>query len=83
LSITVGLVVGAAIGWMTSLITNASGREALIRNVAVGIAGALVGGWLLARLASTSAAGLSFGAVTASLLGAAAMLLVVHRLSRA
>lgn len=78
-----GLLIGTVIGWVTSLIANAGGREALVRNVAVGIAGAFVGSWLLnSLLEPADQTGFSFGAVSASLVGAAALLLVVNRLSR-
>jgi len=38
------LVIGALIGWVASKIM--SGRGGLFRNIIVGIAGAVVGGWL-------------------------------------
>lgn len=83
MSIIVGLVIGTAIGWIASLVADAGGREALIRNVAVGIAGAFAGAWVLGLIASADPAGIGFGSLSASLLGAAALLLVVHRVSRA
>jgi uncharacterized membrane protein YeaQ/YmgE (transglycosylase-associated protein family) len=78
------LVVGVVIGWIASVLMGTDGREGLIRNVAIGIAGAYVGSFLLDKLSeSASQGGFSFGAMVASVLGAATLLLVVSRFARA
>ena len=82
MNIFTSLVVGVLIGWVASIIMRSDGREELIRNVAAGVAGAFVGSWLLGKLFESNQAGFSFGAVIASFLGAATLLLVVTRLNR-
>ncbi len=44
MSILSWIIIGAIAGWLASLITG--GRFGLIGNIAVGILGAFVGGWL-------------------------------------
>ena len=84
MNIIVWIVVGVAIGWIASALHATAGREDLIRNVATGIGGAYVGGWLLGKLFESASPGsFSFGAMVASIIGAAALLFVMARLNRA
>ena len=75
------IVVGILIGWAASLLKDTAGREDLIRNVVVGIAGAFMGGWLLGMLFESSQGGFSFGAMFVSFIGAATFLFVAARFS--
>lgn len=82
--IITALAAGILIGWLASILIGTNSREGLIRNIAIAIAGAFAGNWLLTKMVETSGqGGFSFGATTASLLGAAMLLLLVNRLSRA
>lgn len=84
MNIIIAVVIGVLIGWGASVLKGTDGREDLIRNVAVAIAGAYVGGWLLGKLfESANAGGFSFTAMFASTVGAAALLFLVSRLKQA
>ncbi len=84
MNFVIAVVAGVLIGWLASMLMPAAGREDLIRNVAVGIAGSYVGGWLVSTLSeSVDTGGLSFGAVIASCFGAIVLLLLVKRFRRA
>ena len=83
MSIIISLIVGVLIGWVVSVLKRPAGREDLIRNIAAGVAGAYLGGWLLGRMLDTGQQASSFGAIIASLLGAAALLFIVARFNRA
>ena len=84
MSIVTPLVVGVLIGWVASVLKRTAGREDLIRNVGIGILGSYLGGWLVSSLFESASQGtFSFGAITASFLGAATLLFVVARLNRA
>lgn len=80
MNIITPLIVGVLIGWAASVLKDTAGREDLVRNVVVGIAGAYMGGWLLGLLFETSQGGFSFGAVIVSFVGAATLLFVMARL---
>ena len=47
------LVVGGVIGWLASIVMKTDAQQGIVLNVVVGIVGALLGGWLLARLFGT------------------------------
>lgn len=83
MNIITGLVVGVSMGWVASILMKSDSREALIRNVAVGTAGAFVGSWLLSStLDPTGQGGFNFGLMIASFLGAIALLFLVSHFSR-
>ena len=82
MNIFISLVAGTLIGWIASLQHATAGREDLIRNVVVGIAGAFAGGWLLGKLFESTQDGFSVGVIVASLLGAVVLLFAVTRLYR-
>lgn len=83
MNIVVSLVVGILIGWGASVLKRTAGQEELVRNVAVGIVGGLLGSWLLGRLLEPANQGdFSFGAMIASALGAAVLVFAVDRLNR-
>lgn len=84
MNVFVWIVAGIAIGWIASMLNTSAGREDLIRNVVTGVGGAFVGGWLLGELFGPANSGsFSFGAMFASIIGAAALLYVMARLNRA
>jgi uncharacterized membrane protein YeaQ/YmgE (transglycosylase-associated protein family) len=50
MNLIIWLVVGGLIGWVASLVMKTDAQQGVILNVVVGIAGALLGGWLLSPL---------------------------------
>lgn len=79
------IVVGGLIGWAASVIMKTDAQQGLVLNVAVGIVGALVGGWLLAPLFGTGTinqSDFSLGSLVVSLLGAVILLAVVNLLRK-
>jgi uncharacterized membrane protein YeaQ/YmgE (transglycosylase-associated protein family) len=50
MNLIIWLVVGGIIGWLASLVMKTDAQQGIILNVVVGIAGALLGGWLLSPL---------------------------------
>ena len=47
MSILIWLIMGAAAGWVASLLTGNNARQGMIGNIVVGGLGALIGGWLM------------------------------------
>ena len=74
------LVIGAVVGWLAGIITRSGGG--LIFDLLVGIAGALIAGWLFggASILNGPITPMSF---LYSLLGAVVLLLVVKLIRRA
>ena len=79
------VVIGGIIGWIASMIMRTNAQQGLLLNVAVGIVGALLGGWLLAPLFGTGTINqndFSLGSLIVSLLGAVVLLAVVNLFQR-
>lgn len=70
------LVIGAAAGWLGSLIWKGSSLG-LIGNIIIGILGSFVGSWLLAKLNFSLGSGL-LGAILTGALGALVILIIIN-----
>ena len=71
------LLIGALIGWLASKVMH--GKGGLIRNIIVGIAGAVVGGWLAEYAGIGSGDVWSIGGFFIAL-GGACLLILISRL---
>jgi uncharacterized membrane protein YeaQ/YmgE (transglycosylase-associated protein family) len=73
----VWLVVGGILGWVASTVMPAHPRRGLAMSIMVGVAGALLGGWLVGSLLShapTDSPDVSAIGLVASIAGAIALL---------
>jgi uncharacterized membrane protein YeaQ/YmgE (transglycosylase-associated protein family) len=76
------LVVGGLAGWLASIVAGTHARMGCLLNIAVGIVGAVVGGWVFHGLGIKAPAGHPFvGSVLVSFVGATILLLFVRLLS--
>lgn len=75
------LVIGAAAGWLGSMIYRGGGLG-LLGNIIVGILGSFVGFWLLAKL-NVSMGGGVLGAILTGAIGAIVILAIANLLFRA
>lgn len=50
MNLLVWLVIGGLIGWLASIVMKTNAQMGLVANVAVGIVGAALGGWLAGAL---------------------------------
>ncbi len=71
------MIIGALIGWVASKIMH--GKGGLIRNIIVGIAGSVVGGWLAEYLGIGSGNVWSIGGFFIAV-GGACILILISRL---
>ncbi len=75
------IAAGALLGGAAGMLTGIGDRRGFCLNVATGIAGVMLGGWLLGKLIGASAfdpGAFSLGRMLVSLLGAAALLAGLH-----
>lgn len=70
------IVIGGILGWLASIITTSDDRQGVLFNVAVGIAGALVGG--LASYDGAILSGLSAFALLVSFISSLASLVLAN-----
>ncbi|MEA3053332.1 MAG: hypothetical protein QOG72_2235 [Sphingomonadales bacterium] len=75
------LVVGAVVGWLAGIITRSGGG--LLFDILVGIAGALIAGWLFGGGASILNGPINPMSFLYSLLGAVILLIIVKLIRRA
>lgn len=69
------LLIGAVAGFLAGIVVKGYGFGA-IGNIAVGVVGAVIGGWLLPRLGLYTGGDI-FGQIIAATLGAIALLVVI------
>ena len=77
MSIGIWIVVGLIAGFVASKLVIRSG-EGTLRDVGLGIGGAVVGGWLFTILTTRDAVGLDVFGLVVTLAGAGAVLIVYH-----
>lgn len=79
------IVIGGILGWLASIVMRTNASQGLLLNIVVGIAGALLGGWLLAPLFGTGTinqSDFSVGSLLVSFLGAVILLAIVNLIRR-
>jgi uncharacterized membrane protein YeaQ/YmgE (transglycosylase-associated protein family) len=75
------LVVGGIIGWIASVIMKTDAQQGALLNIVVGIAGAMLGGWLISPLVGAGTVNqgdFSLGGLIVSLVGAIILLAIVN-----
>ncbi len=85
MNLIIWIVLGGVIGWLASIVMRTDGQQGLILNVVVGIAGGLLGGWLLAPLFGTATinqSDFSLPSLMVSFLGAVVLLGIVNMVYR-
>ena len=82
MSILAWLVLGVIAGFVASKIVNKSG-EGLIRDLILGVIGAVVGGWIMEQFGHTGVSGLNIYSFVVAILGSVIVLVVFHAVRRA
>ena len=79
-SILLWLLIGAIAGWLAGLVVKGGGFG-LLGDIAIGIVGAFIGGWLLPRLGVNLGSGL-VPVVASATIGAVVLLLILRLIRR-
>jgi uncharacterized membrane protein YeaQ/YmgE (transglycosylase-associated protein family) len=82
MSILAWVILGIVAGFIASKVVNKSG-EGLIRDLLLGIVGAVVGGWIMERFGEAGVSGLNLYSLVVAVLGAVVVLVVFHAIRRA
>ena len=77
MSIIGWIVLGALAGWIGSLLVNKTG-EGLLRDIVLGIVGAVVGGWIFATVGSAGVTGFNLWSLFVAVIGAVVVLVAYH-----
>ena len=79
MDVIIFLVIGALAGWLAGVIMKGGGFG-LIGNIAVGVVGAFLGGWLLSKLGLSI--GGDFGGFITAVIGAVILLFIVRLIKK-
>jgi len=71
------LIVGALAGWIASMITGRNAKMGAIANIVVGIAGALIAGYVMSLLGFGGVSGINLYSIVVAIIGATALLLII------
>jgi uncharacterized membrane protein YeaQ/YmgE (transglycosylase-associated protein family) len=74
------IVLGALAGWIGSLLVNKTG-EGLLRDIVLGIVGAVVGGWIVTMFGSTGVTGFNLWSLFVAVIGSVVVLVAYHALT--
>jgi len=82
MSILAWIVLGLVAGFIGSKIVNKSG-EGLIRDIVLGVIGAVVGGWLFSAFGASGVTGLNLYSLLVAVIGAIVVLVAYHAIRKA
>lgn len=82
MSLLAWIVLGIVAGFIGSKLVNKTG-EGLIRDLVLGVVGAIVGGWLFALFGQSGVTGLNLYSLLVAVVGAVVVLVVYHAITRA
>ncbi|WP_211194620.1 GlsB/YeaQ/YmgE family stress response membrane protein [Pyxidicoccus fallax] len=76
------LVLGGLAGWIASMIKGTNARMGLFANIATGIVGALIGGWIASHLGGAPVTGLNLYSLAVATGGAVLLITVLQALRK-
>jgi uncharacterized membrane protein YeaQ/YmgE (transglycosylase-associated protein family) len=82
MSILAWIILGLVAGFIGSKLVNKTG-EGFVLDIALGIVGAVVGGWLFNRFGAAGVTGLNLYSLLVAVVGAVVVLVVYHAIRRA
>ena len=82
MSLLVWVVLGLVSGFIASKIVNKTG-EGFFLDIALGVIGAVIGGWLLGYFGKSGVTGLNLYSFLVAIAGAVLLLIVYHAIRRA
>ena len=72
------LILGGLAGWIASMITGRNDQMGCLTNIAAGIVGAIVGGWVFSFFGDAEATGLNWISLLIAVVGAVIVLAIVN-----
>ena len=74
------MVLGLIAGFVASKLVNKTG-EGLVRDIALGVVGAMAGGWIFNQFGQTGVTGLDIRSLVVAVIGAVVLLVGYHALT--
>lgn len=82
MNIILWIIFGALVGWIASMIMGTNAKQGAILNIAVGVVGALIGGWVMSIFGAQGVSGFNLGSFLVALLGAVILLAILKAIRR-
>lgn len=82
MNIVVWIIFGGLVGWIASIITRNNENQGVFQNIVIGIAGALLGGWLARLLGLGSVDGFDGISLLIAIVGAVVVIAVIKAVRR-
>ena len=76
------IIIGAAAGWIASKVTDNDKQMGAFANIAVGIGGGLIGGFIMNLLGGAGVTGFNLWSLLVSVIGAVVLLWIVNAVRR-
>jgi uncharacterized membrane protein YeaQ/YmgE (transglycosylase-associated protein family) len=76
MSILAWIILGAISGWLASIVMKTDAEQGALMNIILGIAGAVVGGYLLNFLGQSGATGFNFYSLFVAFIGAVVLIVI-------
>ena len=77
MGIILWVIFGALVGWIASMIMGTNAEQGALLNIAVGIIGALIGGFIMNTLGNSGVSGFNLYSFLVALLGAVVLIWLV------
>lgn len=81
-NIVVWVIVGGLAGWIASKIVGKDSQMGLFANIAVGVLGAIIGGFILNLFGFSGVTGFNLWSILVAILGAVILLLVMNKIRK-
>jgi len=82
MGILLWIIFGALAGWIASMIMNTDAEQGAVMNIAVGVVGALIGGFLFNTFGQTGVTGFNLYSLFVAIMGAIVLLGAVKMVRR-
>jgi uncharacterized membrane protein YeaQ/YmgE (transglycosylase-associated protein family) len=76
------VIVGGLAGWLASMVAGTNRRMGCLANIAAGVVGAVIGGWVFRNLGLSPPGGAWLGSIVVAFVGATILLVLLRLLSR-
>lgn len=78
MNILAWIILGAAAGWIASMIAGTNAEQGALANIIVGIIGAFLGGWVFSLLGGNGVTGFNFYSLFVAIVGAVILLFIIR-----
>lgn len=82
MNILAWIVIGLLAGWLAKLAVPGKEPTGFFATLAIGVVGAILGGWIWNLMGYEGATGINFGSLLVAFIGSALLLMVYHAVRR-